>query len=232
MPPFERFDRRHYPTVPAKEGYAAWQPTYESTVEDEMDLALLDQVEDVAWASLGPVADLGCGTGRTAAWLRSRGATTIDGVDVTPEMLAVARERDLHRVLVEADVRDTGLHTGAYDLVICSLVDEHLPDLGPLYLEAARLLRPGAAFVIVGFHPFFVMASGMPTHFDAGEGPVAIETHVHLPSAHVAAANRAGLVARELHEAVVDDAWVALKPGWERYRDWPISFAWVWRRRA
>ena len=136
----------------------------------------------------------------------------------------------MHQTLREGDVRDTGLDGGRYDLAICSLVDEHVPDVGPLYAEAARLVRPGGAFVLAGLHPFFVMASGMPTHFDGESGPVAIETHVHLPSEHLAAARAAGLVASELHEAVVDDAWVAIKPGWDRYRNWPISFVWVWRR--
>jgi hypothetical protein len=59
--------------------------------------------------------------------------------------------------------------------------------------------------------------------------PVAVETHVHLPSAHVAAARHAGFTAIELHEGVIDDAWIRRKPQWQTYRDWPISFAWVWR---
>lgn len=250
MADFSTFDRRGYRTVSVKDGYRRWQPTYETTVEDTMDLALLDRISSVDWSALGPAADLGCGTGRTAAWLEAHGATVIDGVDVTPEMLKTARQRGLHRHLSEADVRDSGLPSDAYDLVLCCLVDEHLPDLGPLYAEAARLLTParssepttpgvpdsttssttGGAFVLVGFHPFFIMASGMPTHFDDADGePVAVETHIHLLSDHLAAARSAGLTAVELHEAVVDDEWVRLKPTWDRYRDWPVSFAWVWR---
>ncbi|MGZ4800696.1 MAG: SAM-dependent methyltransferase, partial [Acidimicrobiia bacterium] len=59
--------------------------------------------------------------------------------------------------------------------------------------------------------------------------PVAIETHVHLPSAHMDAARAAGFVAAELTEGLVDDEWIERKPKWSRHRDWPISFAWVWR---
>ena len=65
----------------------------------------------------------------------------------------------------------------------------------------------------------------------AGE-PVAIETYVHLPSAHVASAHAAGWRLLELRERVIDDEWVALKPSWERYRGLPISFAFVWRNDA
>ena len=80
VPDFAAFDRRHYRTVGVPEGYAAWASTYEATVEDAMDLALLDRLETVEWSKIERVADLGCGTGRTARWLRMRGDFPIDGV--------------------------------------------------------------------------------------------------------------------------------------------------------
>ena len=113
-----------------------------------MDIALLDELRVPAWDAVRRVADLGCGTGRTAAWLRAHGVAAIDGVDVTPEMLEAARARGAHDRLVEGDVADTGLEEGAYDLVIASLVDEHLGDLGPLYREARRLAEPGGLLVL------------------------------------------------------------------------------------
>lgn len=231
MPSFSAFDSRRYRTVAPRDGYDRWAATYEETVEDAMDLALLERLV-VDWGAVGRAADLGCGTGRTGAWLAARGVGEIDGVDLSPAMLEAARARGAHVSLREAEVGDTGLEGGAYDLVVSCLVDEHLDDLRPLYGEAARLLRPGGHFAIVGFHPHFIIASGMPTHFDDAESgePVAIETHVHLLSDQVAAGRGAGLALAELHERVVDDDWVALKPKWERFRDHPISFAVVWVR--
>lgn len=229
MPEFATFDRRRYQTVSAREGYRAWQVTYDDSVQDIMDLGILERIESVSWRTSRQVADLGCGTGRTAAWLAEHGVGAIDGVDLTPEMLSTARERGLHRRLEEADVRSTPLSTGAYDIAICSLVDEHLPELGALYREGRRLLAADGNFVVVGYHPFFIMASGMPTHFDDANGqPIAIETYVHLPSDHMHAARAAGFVASEMHEAVIDDEWIRRKPKWVQYRDCPISFAWVW----
>jgi hypothetical protein len=75
------------------------------------------------------------------------------------------------------------------------------------------------------------MSSGMPTHYDdeAGE-PVAIETHVHLLSDHVAAALGAGLELAEVRERVIDDTWIRLKPRWAHLRGHPLAFAFVWRR--
>ncbi|WP_410872241.1 class I SAM-dependent DNA methyltransferase [Nocardia sp. A7] len=228
---FSDFDTRGYRTVDVRTGYGAWVADYEQTVEDAMDIALLERLRVPLWDGVTRAVDLGCGTGRTGQWLRGKGVATIDGVDLTPEMLAVAQRRGAHDRLVEADVAATGLPDSAYDLVISSLVDEHLDDLRPLYREAWRLATPDAVFALVTFHPHFIMTSGMPTHYtdDAGES-VAITTNVHLISDHVTAALDTGWRLVELHERVIDDEWVALKPKWERFRHHPISAAYVWRK--
>jgi SAM-dependent methyltransferase len=226
---FTPFDTRGYRTVDVRSGYGEWVATYEQTVEDAMDIELLESLEQVRWS--GECADLGCGTGRTGVWLREQGVEAVDGVDLTPEMLEVARQRGVHRRLVEADVAATGLPDEAYDLVVTSLVDEHLADLRPLYAEAYRLAKPGAMYVLVGYHPHFIMAAGMPTHYDSASGePVAIETHVHLISEHTDAALGAGWELAELKERVIDDVWLELKPKWEHLRHQPVAFAFVWRR--
>ncbi|MFD7504850.1 class I SAM-dependent DNA methyltransferase [Streptomyces sp. NPDC059850] len=229
---FSDFDTRGYRMVDVATGYGQWVETYEQTVEDVMDLALLDDLTEPRWPSVRRAADLGCGTGRTAAWLRRNGvAATIDGVDLTPEMLARARARGAHDRLTEGDVRATGLDAGAYDLVIASLIDEHLPELRPFYDEAWRIAEPGAACVVVAFHPHFIMTTGMPTHFtsDTGES-VAISTHVHLLSDHITAGLGAGWTLAEMREGVVDERWLAVKPKWERFRHHPVSVAMVWRK--
>src|SRR6476469_10327822 len=109
MTDFETFDTRGYRTVDVRSGYGEWVKTYEQTVEDAMDVHLLEALGAVPWAGVERAADLGCGTGRTGAWLRERGIAAIAGVDLTPEMLDVARAREVYASLVEADVSDTGL---------------------------------------------------------------------------------------------------------------------------
>ncbi|PYM27280.1 MAG: SAM-dependent methyltransferase [Candidatus Rokuibacteriota bacterium] len=228
---FAHFDRRRYPTVSVREGYREWLPSYETTVEDEMDLVLLDALESVPWAAVERAADLGCGTGRTGAWLRARGVARLDGLDMTPERLAIARRREIYDRLVEADIASGALEGGLYDLVTTCLVDEHLRDLRPLYREVSRLIRPGGRHVLIGYHPHFIMTAGMPTHFDRSPGEaVAIETYVHLLGDHVTAARAAGLSLIEMRERLVDDRWIVLKPRWEQYRHHPVSFAMVWQK--
>jgi len=231
MVDFAAIDARRYRTVDVRSGYGEWVTTYEETVEDAMDVELLDTLRKVPWSTIRRAVDLGCGTGRTGAWLRKKGVSSIDGVDLTPEMLAVAQSREVYDRLIEAEVSCTRLPSGEYDLVMTCLVDEHLADLQPLYSEAWRMARRGASHVLVGFHPHFIMAAGMPTHFDSVSGePVAIETHVHLLSEHVSAGLTAGWTLVEMHERVIDDDWLALKPKWEPLRDQPIAFAFAWRK--
>jgi SAM-dependent methyltransferase len=231
MPRFADFDSRGYQTVDVRRGYGEWAASYEDTVKDEMDIALLAALTTPPWNGLRAVADLGCGTGRTGAWLKRQGVQEVDGVDLTREMLDLAAAKGVYRRLEFADVLSTPFESEAYDLVIACLIDEHLPDIGPLYRQSWKLTTPGGLMVIVGYHPHFIMTSGMPTHFEIRSGePLAIETHVHLMSDHVAAATDAGWTLREMKERLIDDAWVALKPKWERFRSVPISYAMVWQR--
>lgn len=226
------YDKRRYPIVEVREGYREWVRTYERTVFDEMDLRLLERLRTVDWAACRTVLDLACGTGRIGAWLSDRSKAVIDGVDITPEMQELARGKGVYRTLRLADVASTGLPAESYDLCTQVLADEHLPDLRPLYRETARVTRPGGAFVLVGYHPHFLMA-GVPTHFDRAPGePITIRSYVHLLSDHVRAAHAAGWVLGEMDEGLVDEDWMRKKPKWDVYRGLPISFAMVWRRPA
>ncbi|GAA1147342.1 SAM-dependent methyltransferase [Kitasatospora gansuensis] len=231
MAQFADFDSRGYPMVDVRTGYGQWVGSYERTVEDLMDLAVLARLAVPDWASVARAADLGCGTGRTGVWLRAQGVQAVDGVDLTPEMLALAGAKGAHDRLVEADLAATGLPDGGYGLVVSSLVDEHLADLTPFYREAYRLAAPGGLCVLVGLHPQFIMAAGMPTHFttDGGED-VAIDTHLHLVSDHLTAALAEGWQLAEMREGVVGDEWIALKPKWSRFRGIPVSAAYVFRK--
>ena len=227
---FSLYDSRHYPMLAVREGYGAWAPTYDDTVLDLMDLRVAERLTVVDWADQGEALDLACGTGRAGAWLKTRGVAAVDGVDLTPQMLARAEARGVYRRLLLGEVTGVALPDGAYGLVTMFLADEHLPSLGPLYAEAARLALAGGSFVLVGYHPWFLMG-GMAAHFEPEPGqPVAIESYVHLFADHVAAARAAGWRLDELVEAVIDEAWIAAKPKWAVHRERPISFAMAWRK--
>jgi len=227
---FSHFDVRKYPTVSVQEGYKEWVQTYEDTVLNEMDLRLLAKIHSVAWNQVQLAADLACGTGRIGTWLKQRGVQSLDGVDVTAEMVEVARAKGVYQQLLISNMLDSALETARYDLVTVVLADEHLPDVRPLYREVARITRPQGYFVIVGYHPYFLM-NGIPTHFDRATGEsVTIECYIHLFSDHVRAAREAGWSLLEMHEGLIDEAWIARKPKWSHYLNRPVSFAMVWQK--
>jgi SAM-dependent methyltransferase len=228
---FSRFDQRKYPVRSVREGYAEWAATYEDIVQDAMDVRLLERIKSVAWSGVEEAADLACGTGRVGVWLKEHGVAALDGVDLTAEMLEGARAKGVYRSLIVGDIRATPLQMATYDLVTLSLADEHLPDLRPLYQEVARIARPSGWFVLVGYHPFFMMLNGIPTHFDSASGePLTIETYVHLTSDHIQAGLEAGWALREMREGLIDEEWLEVKPKWRPYAHRPISFTLAWQK--
>ena len=171
MPRFSDFDSRGYRTVDARTGYAGWVSSYEDTVEDAMDLDLLERL-GVDWAAAGEAADLGCGTGRIGAWMRARGVAAVDGVDLTPEMLARARRAGRlppargGRAWAPPDWRPA-----AYGLATC-VPGGRAPGvtLAPVRRGGAPGARRDGTFVLAGYHPQFIMATGIPTHYDDPSG--------------------------------------------------------------
>ena len=97
-------------------------------------------VQTVGATAAKRVLDAGCGTGGLGANLR---AAHLAGIDLSPDMLAKARERNVYHELVEGDlVRVMGKRTDRFDVIASAVVLYYIPDLGPFFREAARLLVP------------------------------------------------------------------------------------------
>lgn len=113
--------------------------------------ATLSLVPDVAGRD---VLDAGCGPGVYAEWLLARGARVV-GLDVTPAMLALSRERLGDRAaLLRANLeRPLPFAAAAFDVVLCPLVLGYVKDWRPLFREFARVVRPGGTLVYSCGHP-------------------------------------------------------------------------------
>lgn len=227
---YSSFDIRKYPVLPVKEGYREWSDSYEETVQDEMDLRLLSKIKSINWQTINRAIDFACGTGRIGVWLKKQGVNHIDGIDITPEMLAKAREKNVYSSVLTADILNSEIQPECYDLCVQALADEHIGDISLLYREASRIIKNNGYFVIVGYHPFFLM-NGIITHFHKENGdPLAIESYIHLLSDHVKAALKSNLILLEMDEGLIDDDWIEKKPKWIKYKNWPVSFSMVWKK--
>ena len=111
---------------------------------------LQDETAAATGAGASRLLELGTGTGETALRvLRRHPGAALVGVDVSDDMLAVARER-----LPGADLRvarlEDPLPPGPFDLVFSALCIHHLdgPGKADLFRRVAGVLSPGGRFVI------------------------------------------------------------------------------------
>ena len=101
------------------------------------------------------VADLGCGFGWFCRWAREAGAASVQGLDVSENMLARARETTADSAIryERADLESLALAKGAFDLVYSSLTLHYIANLRGLFEEVHRSLVPGSRFVFSVEHP-------------------------------------------------------------------------------
>jgi SAM-dependent methyltransferase len=112
----------------------------------------------------GRCLDVGCGTGVATAAIVELGWSAV-GVDVSEDMLELARSRGIETVLASGDALPFGDAT--FDAVISVWTHTDVDRFATLVAEVARVLRPAAPFVYLGAHPCFV---GPHSLFLNGEG--------------------------------------------------------------
>lgn len=122
--------------------------------ETDVEAALLKLVEG---RKFDAHLDIGTGTGRILELLSGQVARSL-GVDLSPDMLAIARARLTQAGLARAQVRLADLfelpaEDSTFDLVTLHQVLHYLDDPGRAVTEAARVLRPGGALLIADFAP-------------------------------------------------------------------------------
>lgn len=105
--------------------------------------------------------DAGTGTGRMLELIAPRAKRAV-GIDVSPDMLTVARDRLLRGNVANAQVRlgDTyrlpfpnGAAGSGFDVVLFHQVLHYLDDPGTAVAEAARVMAPGGTLLIADFAP-------------------------------------------------------------------------------
>lgn len=130
--------------------YNAFAPTYDSDFVAQMGYqypkAIAAAYHRHATPADTPIADIGCGTGLVAMEL-ALPDIPIDGMDISPEMLAVAGQKSLYRTLSQVDL--TGpLTADTYGAVLSAGTFTH-GHLGPAPLNGLLdIARRGALFII------------------------------------------------------------------------------------
>jgi ubiquinone/menaquinone biosynthesis C-methylase UbiE len=99
----------------------------------------------------GSVLEVGAGTGRNFAFYPQ--GVTLTGVDLSPAMLAIARQRaedlGLAADLREADAEALPFSNASFDTVVCTLCLCTIPDDRAAIGEMWRVLRPGGRLLLL-----------------------------------------------------------------------------------
>ena len=136
------------------------------TLEYKTPALLVDLMRALVTPSSGPldVLDLGCGTGLCGPLLRPL-ARTLVGVDLSPKMLAKARERGGYDELVCAELAAyLAGQPQRFDVGIAADVFVYIGDLVKVFTGMSTVLRPGGVFgfsVEAGGETDFIL---QPTH--------------------------------------------------------------------
>jgi len=129
--------------------YRDWAADYDDDVFGSLGFTGGERIADLLAEHVidrrTSVIDLGCGTGAVGVRLRVHGFEEVDGVDISPEMLAQAAAKHAYRSLLVADLLDRiPLADRSYGAAISAgtFTSGHV---GPAAVpEIVRVLRPGA----------------------------------------------------------------------------------------
>jgi len=193
-----------------RDGYAAWAPSYDEPGNPIVALegrAVRSMLDD---APAGRALDAACGTGRHAAELARRGHR-VDGFDLTPEMLAIARTSVPQGRFAEGDLLAIPFADGSFDLVVCGLALAHVARLREAIGELGRVLAPGGRAILSVLHPLLAALGWHAPFQDARGRRRFVREHDHTHSDYLAALRDAGLRFEELAEPRLDAEHVAAK---------------------
>ncbi|MGH8742266.1 MAG: bifunctional 2-polyprenyl-6-hydroxyphenol methylase/3-demethylubiquinol 3-O-methyltransferase UbiG [Burkholderiales bacterium] len=124
-----------------------WDPHGEFRPLHEINPLRLEWIERHAQLAGKEVLDVGCGGGILAEAMARLGAR-VTGIDLSDKALRVA---ELHLLESKLDVKYrkamaeefAGTHPGAFDVVTCMELLEHVPQPESMVAACARLARPG-----------------------------------------------------------------------------------------
>lgn len=139
--------------------YDAVADLYASMFNDILETLPLERALLTAFADLvraggsRPVADVGCGPGHLTAHLRSLGLTVF-GIDLSPEMIALARKAHPDLRFDEGSMTAMDLADGELGGILSHFSTIHTPpgDLPDVLTEFHRVLAPGG-HLLLGFFP-------------------------------------------------------------------------------
>jgi SAM-dependent methyltransferase len=170
---------------------ATWAAGDYGAVADRLVIEIGPRIVDrIGMRPGSEVLDVATGTGNAAIPAAATGARVI-GLDLVPDLLAVARRRAADAGVavewLEGDAEDLPFEDGRFDVVLSTLGVQFAPDHGQTARELARVCRPGGRIGLCNWTPegylgrFFATLSPYMPAPPAGASPPPLwgsEAHV------------------------------------------------------
>lgn len=191
--------------IEESEGWDAWAQTGDDG---------FSEFEGLIPAPARATLDLGCGEGRFARRLSATGHH-VTGLDVSPALVARAREQDPGGEYLVGDAVALPFEDGAFDLVVAFNVLSCVGDLGRATGEIARVLPRGGRLCASIVHPLYTAGQRegevwrVDDYFEermheeraTRDGASLVFTNIHRPlEAYTYALEKAGLVVEQARE--------------------------------
>jgi ubiquinone/menaquinone biosynthesis C-methylase UbiE len=181
--------------------YNQWSATYDVVENKTRDLEKEAGQQVLSHIAFENVLEIGCGTGKNTEWLCQK-AKHLQAVDLSEEMMKKAEakvsERQVHFTVADI-TKPWDFVEQAPDLITCSLVLEHISNLGFIFQEAQKVLQHKGYFYLCELHPY-KQYCGSKARFETTEGLQVLECFVHHVSDYYEAAIKNGFVCRDLTE--------------------------------
>lgn len=161
-----------------REAYNNWAGTYDTDINRTRDLegeSLRLVLKDLA---VNNILEIGCGTGKNTDWLAMH-CRNLQAVDFSESMLEVARKKNKHDHVqfTRADISQEWKFTSS-DLIVCSLVLEHVADLDFIFRQAENNLNDNGIFYISELHPYKQL-QGSRAKFEKEGEQIRLDYYVH-----------------------------------------------------
>lgn len=161
-------------TDETRQHYAEWADVYDLEIGKEKGYRQPQRcaaaLKAAGLETNAPVLDVGCGTGLSGKALADAGFTTLDGCDLSPEMLAKAKATGVYRRLFEADLNTPPLDAGdgQYGAAACVGVFSFGHVRPDAIDDILRVLGSGGLLVI-GLNDHYYEEGSFPAKLDALE---------------------------------------------------------------
>ena len=130
--------------------YDAWYDTDEGRLYDVLEKQAVERMLRGREVTGTRLLDVGCGTGHWSDFFSTKGFV-VTGVDVAPEMIAVARRKAIPNApFAVADAHSLPFGEGEFDVVAAMATLEFLRDPDTVVREMARCTRSPGGLLLVG----------------------------------------------------------------------------------